>query len=296
MENGLILTNNAFRKVEETFFDYLDINELTYKAYKFGIDSFINYLKVNGIEHPTRIDFKNYRDYIRTTNKANTVNSYMTAVRALFKYLETNDLYPNITKDVKSLKTSKVPRTQTLNQEQCKDIYSGLEDLREKCLFSLAVSTGLRANEIATAKIENIKVYNNQIVLFVKCKKRDDESEYVKLSDHVYQDIMNYIGSRKQGNIFVSTSHNNTGGGVTSTSIRNIIKSIFKRHGIDQDWFSCHSLRKTMATISYSNGANIVDIQQVLHHSSIATTRRYISQITRDSNNTEQRVSDLLFN
>ena len=296
MENGLILTNNAFRKVEETFFDYLDINELTYKAYKFGIDSFINYLKANGIEHPTRIDFKNYRDYIRTTNKANTVNSYMTAVRALFKYLETNDLYPNITKDVKSLKTSKVPRTQTLNQEQCKDIYSGLEDLREKCLFSLAVSTGLRANEIATAKIENIKVYNNQIVLFVKCKKRDDESEYVKLSDHVYQDIMNYIGSRKQGNIFVSTSHNNTGGGVTSTSIRNIIKSIFKRHGIDQDWFSCHSLRKTMATISYSNGANIVDIQQVLHHSSIATTRRYISQITRDSNNTEQRVSDLLFN
>lgn len=296
MESGLILTGNTFKKVEETFFDYLDINELTYKAYKFGIDSFINYLKENGIEHPTRIDFKNYRDHIKTTNKANTVNSYMTAVRALFKYLETNELYPNITKDVKSLKTSKVPRTQTLNQEQCKDIYSSLVDLREKCLFSLAVSTGLRANEIATAKIENIKVYNNQIVLFVKCKKRDDESEYVKLSDHVYQDIINYIGSRTQGNIFVSTSHNNTGGGVTSTSIRNIIKSIFKRHGIDQDWFSCHSLRKTMATISYSNGANIVDIQQVLHHSSIATTRRYISQITRDSNNTEQRVSDLLFN
>ena len=296
MENGLILTENTFRKVEETFFDYLDINELTYKTYKFGIDSFINYLKDNGIEHPTRIDFKNYRDYIRTTNKANTVNSYMTAVRALFKYLETNDLYPNITKDVKSLKTSKAPRTQTLNQEQCKDIYSGLVDLREKCLFSLAVSTGLRANEIATSKIENIKVYNNQIVLFVKCKKRDDESEYVKLSDRVYQDIMNYIGSRTQGNIFVSTSHNNTGGGVTATSIRNIIKSIFKRNGIDQDWFSCHSLRKTMATISYSNGANIVDIQQVLHHSSIATTRRYISQITRDNNNTEQRVSELLFN
>lgn len=296
MENGLILTNKEFINIQESFLEYLDINELTYKAYKCGVDSFINYLKEKGIKNPTRIDFKNYREVIRKSNTINTVNSYMTAVRALFKYLEANGLYKNITKDVKSLKTSKVPKTQTLSEEQCKEIYSGLTDLREKCLFALAISTGLRANEIATAKIENIKLYNNQLVLFVKCKKRDDENEYVKLSEHVYKDIMNYIGSRTQGNIFVSTSHNNTGGGITSTSVRNIIKSIFKRNAIEQDWFSCHALRKTMATISYTNGANIVEIQQVLHHSSIATTRRYISQITRDNNNTEQRVSDLLFN
>ena len=295
MGNGLILTEKDFINVQESFLDYLDINSLTYRAYKCGIDNFISYLKENGIKNPTRIDFKNYRESIRQNNKVNTVNSYMTAVRALFKYLEANKLYENITKDVKSLKTSKVPMTQTLSEEQCKEIYFGLTDLREKCLFSLAVSTGLRANEIATAKIENIKVYNNQIVLFVKCKKRDDENEYVKLSDHVYQDIVNYIGSRNQGSIFVSTSHNNTGNGITSASVRAIIKAIFKRFGIEQDWISCHTLRKTMATIAYMNGKSIYDIQQVLHHSSIQTSARYIQSITRETNNSEQIVSDILF-
>lgn len=45
---------------------------------------------------------------------------------------------------------------------------------------------------------------------------------------------------------------------------------------------------------NYKECANIVDIQQVLHQKSIATTRRYINNVTRNNNKLEYKVSDLI--
>lgn len=294
MKNNIMISNINFNNTMEDFITYLDVNEETLRCYKEGIKKFLEYLGSIGVKQPTRNDIRSFRETLSTTNSIYTVNSYLTALRRFFDYLEDNNLYTNITRNIKSLKTSDIPVRQTLNVEECKKIYRELSDKREKLIFGLAITTGLRANEIALAKIENIKSYNGDIVLFVKCKKRDDESEYVKLSKEVLEDIKSYIGNRDNGYIFVSTSNNNNGGGLTNTSIRNIIKSIFKRFGYDSKGFSCHSLRRSMATISYESGADIVKIQQVLHQKSIATTRRYIQQTTRNNNKLELQLSSQL--
>ena len=295
MKNEIKLNTINFSEATEDFITYLDVNEETLRCYKEGIKKFLGYLKNIEVKYPTRNEIRSFREYLAKEHSIYTVNGYLTALRRFFAYLEDNNLYENITKSIKSLKTSSIPVRQTLSEEECKRIYKSLTDKREKLIFSLAVSTGLRANEIALAKIENIKIYNGEVVLFVKCKKRDDESEYVKLSDEVLNDINNYIENRTNGYIFISTSNNNNGGGLTNTSIRNIVKGIFRRFGYDEKGFSCHSLRKSMATISYLNGSDIYEIKQVLHHRTIATTQRYINAITRDQNKTEQKVSKLLF-
>lgn len=293
--NNLILSNsfNVYNAYED-FVSYLDVSELTLKSYKLGIEQFMLYLKDNNIKTPNRMDVKRFRDVLKETKSINTVNSYMTSIRQFFKYLKDCNLYEDITQNVKSLRSSKVSKTQTLTVEKCKEIYSSLVDKREKAIWSLAITTGMRIHEIVNSKIENIKIYNNEIVLFHVCKKRDGETEYNKISQTVLNDIMEYVGDRKNGYIFVSESNNNRGNAITTTSARRIIKSILKRFDIDSDWVSCHSLRKTSATLAYLNGKSIYDIQQYLHHSSIATTTRYIQQITRDTNNTENMLSNLI--
>lgn len=280
--------------VSESFISYLDVSELTIESYKQGISAFYDYMKENNIQNPTRIDFKGFREELKANKSINTTNTYLTAVRGLFKYLKANDIYENITDNVKNVKTSGIPTRQVLSKEECKIIYNSLTDLREKAIFSLAITTGLRANEIALAKIDNIKEYNGEIVLFVKCKKREDEKEYVKLSNQVLNDIKNYIGNRNNGYIFVSTSNHNNNNGVTNKTIRLIVKNIFKRFGYDNDGFSVHSIRRSFATISYNEGADIVSIQSVLHQKSVATTRRYIQQTIRDNNKLEYNVSDMI--
>ena len=290
------INNLNFKDMYEDFISYIDVSELTLKSYGDGIKNFLNYLNDKGIKTPTRDDIKNYRDELNNNKSVNTVNSYLTSLRVFFNYLESKNIYPNITKDIKSIKTSRIPKQQVLSVEECKAIYSSLTDNRERLIFSLAISTGLRASEIANAKLDNIKKLNGEYVLYVKCKKRDDESEYVKLSNQVLKDILDYTDGRINGYLFISESHNSYGKGLSTTSIRNIVKSIFRRFGYDEDGFSCHSIRRSSATIMYDNGQSIYDIQQVLHHRSIQTTQRYINQAVRDNNKSEYIVSDLLFN
>lgn len=292
MKNEIKLSTIDFTNATEDFITYLDVNVETLRCYKEGIKKFLEYLRNIEVKYPTRNDVRNFREYLTSEHSIYTINSYLTALRRFFDYLEDNNLYENITRSVKSLKTSNIPVRQTLTEEECKRIYRSLTNKRERLIFSLAITTGLRANEIALAKIENIKLYNGEVVLFVKCKKRDDESEYVKLSEQVLDDIKAYIENRTSGYIFTSQSYNNLGGGLSTTSIRNIVKDIFRRFGYDEKGFSCHSLRRSMATISYNAGADIVQIQQVLHQKSLSTTRRYIQQTVRDNNKLELEVAN----
>ena len=294
MVNESALSLSTLQGYAESFVDYLDVDDLTLKAYKCGINAFMNYLNDNKIKQPARNDIIAFRDMLRENYSSNTTNSYMIAVRALFKYLEVHKIYDNICVDIKGAKYSNTPKKQVLTQKQARDIYADLVDPREKALFSLLITTGLRGIEVARATLEDIQEYNNEIVLWVQCKKHDDKDEYVKLSPQVVEDLKNYIGDRKNGYIFVSTSPNNNGGGLTTKTIRCIIKNIFKRYGLDSDTFSLHSMRRSSATLMYENGADLYSIQQVLHHKSSATTTRYINAVTRNSNKNEYVVANAI--
>ena len=288
------LTLEQLSKYKESFVDYLDVDDLTLRAYKVGINALMSYLKDNNIKQPTRNDIIAFRDMLRDNYSNNTVNTYMIAVRSLFKYLEIHKLYENICVDIKGAKYSTTPKKQVLTQKQAKEIYSNLTDLRDKCLFSLLITTGLRGIEVARARIEDIQEYNGEVVLWVQCKKHDSKDEYVKLSPQVIQDIKNYIGDRTSGYIFISTSNHNNGGGLTTTSLRRYIKAIFKKFGLDSDTFSLHSTRRSSATIMYENGADLYSIQQVLHHKSSSTTTRYINAVTRNNNKNEYMVANAI--
>lgn len=298
MKNEIILNGNneltleKLQQYEESFIDYLDVDDLTLRAYHVGIRCLMDYLKQNNIKKPVRDNIIAFRDMLRETYSSNTVNTYMIAVRALFKYLEIHKLYENICVDIKGAKYDTTPKKEVLSIEQMQNIYNNLTDKREKALFGLMITTGLRVCEISTALIEDIKIYNNEIVLFVLGKKRDSKCEYVKLSEQVLKDLQEYIDGRMSGHIFISTSNNNYGEGMTTTSLRSIIKNIFRRFGIDKDTVSCHSLRRSFAVVSYETGSSIYDIQQVLHHASINTTTRYLKQVDRDKNKTEYNVAD----
>lgn len=289
-----LLTINKLEEYQESFINYLDVDEKTLKAYKVGIKAFMNYLKNNGITQPKREDIIEFRNMLRNNYSSNTVNTYMIAIRALFKYLEIHNLYKNITVDIKGAKYDTTPKKEVLSLEQMRTIYNNLTDLRERALFGLMISTGLRVCEISTALIEDIRLHNGEVALFILGKKRDSKNEYVKLSEQVLADISNYLNGRTNGYIFVSTSNNNTNGGMTTTSLRRIVKTILKRYGMYKDTISCHSLRRSFAVISYETGSSIYDIQQVLRHQNIQTTTRYLKQVDRDKNKTELNVSNAI--
>ena len=142
------LTTEVLAELEESFVKYLDVDDLTLKAYRCGIDSLMRFLKDNNIKRPTRNDIISYRNMLRENYSSNTVNTYMIAVRALFKYLKIHNIYENITEDIKGAKYTTTPKKQVLSLEQTQQIYNSLIDAREKALFGLLITTGLRGIEV----------------------------------------------------------------------------------------------------------------------------------------------------
>lgn len=280
--------------MKKEFIDFVDVNKITMQTYINGIDNFAQYLNKNGITRPERKDVINWRNDLIETHSCNTANTYLVGVKSFFGFLELKNMYFDITRNVKGAKISSLPKKNVLILQQVKDIYNNLSDLREKALWGLLFTTGLRGTEVANAKIEDIKEYNGEICLFVKCKGHQEYDEYVKLADNVLNDLKSYIGDRQSGYIFVSGSNNNKNGGVTIKTIRQWLKKIFIRFGIDDETISLHSSRRTFACISYKLGKSIYDIKSVLHHKSIQTTTRYLQQVDRNDNNTEKLVASTI--
>ena len=294
MDNLIKMNELNIIDLKSEFINFVDVSGKTLETYIDGIDNFAMYLQNKNIKKPIRKDIIEWRNSLIVNNSCNTANTYLVGVKAFFKFLEMCNLYTNITNNVKGAKISTTPKKNVLTLEQIKNIYNNLEDDKEKALFGLLITTGLRGTEVANARIKDIKEYNGEICLFVKCKGHQEYDEYVKIPNDIMENLKNYIGERNEGFIFISNSNNNKNGGITIKTIRKWIKDIFKRFGINDETISLHSTRRSFACISYNLGKSIYDIQSVLHHKSIQTTARYLKQVDRNNNNTEQLVANAI--
>ncbi len=68
-----------------------------------------------------------------------------------------------------------------------------------------------------------------------------------------------------------------SGGRLSPGTVRNRLRHLMQLEGRGQDdWFTPHSLRRACATHNYERGMDLVAIQQMLGHWSVASTMRYV--------------------
>lgn len=300
---SLVNSENNFNGevFRQKFFQYLDVaSEQTIKTYYNGITNFLLYIKDNQVINPNREDIISWKVQLKEKTSASTVNTWLVGVKRFFKFLSLYGLYPNIAEDIKGYRISTTPKKNILTEEQIKLIYNNLEQdnslqsKRNKALYSLLITTGLRGIEVSNARIKDLRLVDGEHCLFVKGKGHTEYDEYVKVADNVYQNLLDYIGDRKDGYIFISESNHNKGKQVTTKTIRTIIKAIFKENGINDDTISLHATRRTFACESYKLGQSIYEIQQVLRHRSVVTTQRYLREADRHNNHSENLVASIL--
>ena len=88
---------------------------------------------------------------------------------------------------------------------------------------------------------------------------------------------------KESGYVFVNPETNKP-----YTSIKTNFKNALKKAGIKD--FKFHDLRRTVGTWLLENGADLRTIQEILAHTNISTTERYLS-ITDES---KKRAMDIL--
>jgi len=143
---------------------------------------------------------------------------------------------------------------------------------RDMCIIELLFCLGLRISEISTLKLND---YDKSTCCLLIHGKRNRERMLYISSPTVTDKLNSWLKVRpclqpKVSNIFI----NKYGQCLSIYSVENIYNKYKQLAGINPQ-STPHYLRHSFATQLLNNGASIRDVQELLGHSSIATTQIY---------------------
>lgn len=298
--NEMVLKRNNELELEplmKKFLNYIDVSDNTMKTYNVGLVQFCYYLKDNNIKEPTREDIINFREYLRETHKPNTVNAYLIAIRNFYSWLEYEGIAKDISKKIKGIRLERHHLKRGLSPEEIKKIIDVCKDTREELIIKLAITCALRINEIRNVRLEDFYDDKGVIMLKVLGKARDGlKQDSVKIDNRIFELIKQYC---KEYNVkdylFYSTSPNNYGNMMTTTSLRKIINNLYKRAGLDMEKLSPHSTRHTSVELALESGIPIQEVSEFVRHKSINTTMVYAKELNQRNSQIANTLGDFVF-
>jgi len=274
-----------------TFVAAQDVKESSRTLYTRTLSQFFLWVEQErkSLQLLTRTDILEYKDSLLGSGRSNlTVGSYLVVVRKFFQWAESEKLYPNIAKDIKTPKRKQAFKKQHLTDTKSGELLQHFQDrsLRDFAIVNLILRTGLRTIEVVRADIEDITFMGERRVLKVWGKGHDEKNDFVVLSDKAWLPIKNYLATRKGAKagepLFASNSRQNKGERLTTRTISQICKEGLRAVGLDGKEFTAHSLRHTTAVTILNHGGSLYDAQRVLRHTDPATTQIYVESIKND--------------
>ena len=286
------------------YVEFLDVMPSSVRAYISGVKRFLRYLSENGIAQPTRDTVIAYKKALSKSYSANTGALSLSALRRFFSWLESEGLYSDITRGVKSPRIDKGHKKDAFSAVQLRKILADmdratLKGKRDYAIFALVSATGLRTCEVIRADICDIRNVNGETVLYVQGKGRTSKTDFVKLSDKVMTAIREYLSERGKVSenepLFASTANRNNGGRLTTRSVSGICKSAMIRSGFDSPRLTAHSLRHSAVTLALLAGVSLQEVSQFARHSNISVTLIYAHDVERLKSRCESAISNAIF-
>lgn len=287
----------------ENFFKIEDYRGETPRTYKTGINNFLQWIKENQIEMIGKDTILEYKNHIKSTLKPRTANTYLSGLRCLFRYLSDKGIV-NIMNNVKNVKIqkgyTKLPLTLLQYIEIEKTLRENRHDeasYRDYAMFVLAVNCMLREIEISRCDKKDIIQIGTQTILKIQGKGYDSKDDTAVLEEDTLKAISEYLEVRGQDNyeaLFVSVASNHRGNRITTRSISRVFKNILVSFGLNSELYSGHSTRHTGATFLSKQGAELIDIKEVLRHKSIETTMIYTHTENRLNNPLERLLQEYI--
>jgi integrase/recombinase XerD len=155
-----------------------------------------------------------------------------------------------------------------LSEEEVQLILNNVDNLKHKCILSLAYSAGLRLGEVINLKPGDIDSKRNYVIVRQGKGMKD---RYSLLSGKILELLRRYYKEYQPKEWLFEGQF---GGPYSATSIHNILKAAVVKAGIKKR-VTVHTLRHSFATHLLERGTDIRYIQSLLGHQSSRTTEIY---------------------
>jgi integrase/recombinase XerC/integrase/recombinase XerD len=286
-----ILNSLNIKELVDNFIVSQDVKTSSKELYNRTLKQYFNWIATENLllEDITRIEILKYKDSLLSSGLSSlTVGSYITVVRKFYEFLEANKLYPNVARGIKNPKRKQQFRKQPLQPLQATKLIEHYLDksCRDYAIINLLLRTGLRTIEVIRANIGDLVFKGAQRVLLIQGKGRDEKDNFVVITDKTYSSIKSYLATRigltDLEPLFISNSNNSKGDRLTTRTISYIAKEGLKAIGLNETYFTAHSLRHTTAVNILRAGGSLETAQFTLRHTNPATTQIYTATLNEE--------------
>lgn len=271
----------------DKYLDYIgnvkNYSEKTVKGYRNDLQDFSDYLegigKSGNFRALTLRDFRYFINGLFTKGLSPaSVNRKLASLRSFFKFLYKQGMVEtNHCEYIRNVKSEKVLPKYMYHEEIEALFENSFEEqklgLRDKAVFELLYSSGIRVSELSGLDVGSINFSAMTVKVFGKGKKE----RIVPLGSFAAEVLNRYILTLRKELVRIDEPAlfiNKNGTRLSTRGVRKICDKYIKLFSMKTK-ITPHVFRHTFATHMLNRGANLRVIQELLGHSSIATTQRY---------------------
>jgi site-specific recombinase XerD len=255
----------------------------TKRAYGSDLRQFALWASARDLE-PGGVAYRQLRGYAAALSEGgaakSTVARKLAAVRSLYDHLvAVGELAQNPAELLSSPKRdSRLPRT--LGRDEVEALLNRIPaseplDARDRAMFELAYSSGLRCEEVVNLELDSLD-FDAEIL---RVAGKGEKTRMVPIGEPAQRAVERYLSSarpllagRKEASSALFLSRR--GRRLSSSDVRRRLAR-WVRDAAIAGGVSPHSLRHSFATHLLEGGADLRSIQELLGHASVSTTQIY---------------------
>ena len=258
------------------------LSENTVVNYVYDVQKLVAFLETNNIAiGPTKVKSSNLLQFIYESAKEvkpSSQSRLLSGLRVFFDFLMVEGLRgSNPVTLVEPPKIGSVLPV-TLSTSEVEKLFTSFDqdrpiDVRNTAILEMLYSCGLRVSELVNLRCSDLFFDEG----LIKVVGKGNKERFVPIGRIGQESIRRYLAIRADGKKGFSDILflNNRGTKLTRNMIFIIVRKAAENAGVEKT-ISPHSLRHSFATHLVENGADISSVQQMLGHSSITTTERYL--------------------
>lgn len=251
-----------------------DLSQATINNYQSVCDIFLESIGNKSVEQVDDTDINNFVLYLRERGNNNcSIKNRLKVIVSLMKFANVTVSFPSIKDDSVQKQPYSEDEIKKLLKKPSRNSYT---EWRNHTICCLLLATGVRCRTLVNLKICDLDFTNNTIYLNItKTKKK----YYLPMSSELKQILKHYLSLYPHTNddyLFLTLY----GEQLATTTIKQAIREYNLGRGVMKT--SIHLFRHTFAINYLRNGGNIMYLKEILGHSNIQTTQKYLKVDVED--------------
>lgn len=264
--------------------------ESTLTYYRFAIDRLTNFVSGGDEAEITQIDAPCLRAlmlHLEGYMKPNSVHGVMRAMRALFRFLEREELIEK--NPMARVRMPKLDKTilPAFTEDEIKKLQAGTAGkdfyaIRNRALVLILLDSCLRLHECSSLKVGDIDSGTGIVQVMGKGRK-ERVTRIGAVALRAYNRHCRMRGGKHGDPLWLGCM-----GPLTRDGLADVLTRLGEKVGVHAH---PHKFRRTCALFMLRSGADVFSVQYLMGHSDLTVLRRYLAQTEADVTKAHERHS-----